>query len=235
MYSNSVREYTVFVSTVVKPLLQYLKDFPVKQFSAGDMILYQGEVPSTAYVVKTGLVRTYNISSEGDEKPISFWGPSDILSIPWVFDKSPSTMHFFEAHTDCAVYAIRRNELMKILRTDHKLSLDILDRYATLLTANTLQLDALECSRASDKVLHMLFYLCQAHGITQKDGTVCIDIPLTQQDLANLLGLTRETTGIELLKLKRTGLISLSKKRYFVKKDTLLKLIGENEFENLSL
>lgn len=216
-------------------LLRYLQRFPVKRFDAGDMLLYQGEVPPSAYVVKTGIVVAYNISNEGDEKPISFWGKADILSNAWVFGKASSTLLFYEAHTDCSVYCLTRDELIAIIRQDSDTTFSVLDRYVTLLTASSLQLDALEYSRAADKILHMLFYLCQAHGQEIDDTHVLIDIPLTQQDMANLLGLTRETTGIELIKLKRSGLLAFSKKKYTIDKPQLLQLIGETEFENLSL
>jgi CRP-like cAMP-binding protein len=202
-----------------------LEQYPVKRFAAGDMILYQGEVPNAAYVVKSGIVKAYNISAQGDEKPIAFSGEMEILSSAWVFGKANSSMYFFEAHTDCALYALQDKDILYFL----------LDRFVTLTTAASLQLHALEHSKAADKILHMLFYLSEMHGQPETDGTVLIDLPLTQQDLANLLGLTRETTGIELVKLKRTGVLSLSRKRYRVQRQRLLELIGESEFENLNL
>lgn len=218
---------------VAHTLLQRLQNYPVRNFSAGDILLYQGEVPTHAYVVKTGAVRAYNISRQGDEKPVSFWRHSDILSCPWVFGQTSSTLYFYEAHTDCSVYYLRREELMGIIHENPDTMLGLLTRYVSLLTAFSLQLHALEYSRASDKILHMLFYLCQAHGQDSIGDDVLIDLPLTQQDLANLLGLTRETTGIELLKLKKSGLITLSKKKYKINKPKLLQMIGETEFEGL--
>jgi len=215
--------------------MKLLQQQPVKRFSAGDMLLYQGEVPSVAYVVKTGTIKAYNISNQGDEKPISFLSRSDILASEWVFGKSSSNLYFCEAHTDCAVYSLNREELLNLIKCDNSVLFSLLDRYAALNTANSLQLHALEYSRAADKILHMLFYLCQVHGQESIGNEVLIDLPLTQQDLANLLGLTRETTGIELLKLKKSGLVSFSKKKYKVNKPKLLQLIGETEFENLSL
>jgi CRP-like cAMP-binding protein len=212
-----------------------LEKYPVKRYMAGEMILYQGEVPSAAFVVKSGLVKAYNISAQGDEKPIAFSGANEILSSAWVFGKANSSMYFFEAHTDCVLYALPRDELLVAASQDKDILSFLLDRFVTLTTAASLQLHALEHSKAADKILHMLFYLSEVHGQQQADGTVLIDLPLTQQDLANLLGLTRETTGIELVKLKRAGILALSRKRYRLKRDKLLELIGESEFENLKL
>lgn len=215
--------------------LRLFKQCPTKKFAAGEMILYQGEVPSAAFVIKSGTVKEYNISDQGDEKPIAFRGVSDVLASAWVFEKCSGSLYFYEAHTDCVVYSLGREELMTMIRNDSDALLSLLNRYITLNTAGSLQLHALEYSRASDKILHMFYYLCQAHGKDTMGDMVLVDLPLTQQDLANLLGLTRETTGIELLKLKRSGLISFSKKRYRVNKQELAKMIGETEFMDLAV
>jgi CRP/FNR family cyclic AMP-dependent transcriptional regulator len=219
----------------VHPFSKLLKQYPVKRFSAGDMILYQGEVPNAAYVVKSGLVKAYNISSQGDEKPIAFSGDMEILSPAWVFGKSNSSMYFYEAHTDCALYALPKDDLLDLAKQDKDILYFLLDRFVTANTAGSLQLHALEHSKAADKILHMLFYLCQVHGQALDSGHMLINLPLTQQNLANLLGLTRETTGIELLKLKHSGVLAFSRKKYRVDKEKLTQLIGESEFEDLRL
>lgn len=215
--------------------LKLLRGYPAKRFLAGEMILYQGEVPPAAFVVKTGTVKEYNISDQGDEKPIAFRGSSDILSSAWVFGKANGAMYFYEAHTECVIYSLTKEELLSLISHNEEALLCLLNRYVALNTARSLQLHALEYSRAADKILHMFFYLCQAHGKESVGDMVLIDLPLTQQDLANLLGLTRETTGIELLKLKSSGILTFSKKRYRVNKLQLAKLIGETEFIDLEL
>jgi CRP/FNR family transcriptional regulator len=199
------------------------------------MILYQGEVPGAAFVVKSGIVKAYNISAQGDEKPIAFSTEQELLAPAWIFGKATSALYFYQAHTDCVVYSLPRDELMNIAKRDPEILYTLLDRFVTLNTAGSLQLHALEHSKAADKILHMLFYLCQVHGEEMEDGTTQITLPLTQQDLANLLGLTRETTGIELLKLKRDGLLTLHRKRYRLDQQKLLQLLGESEFEDLRL
>lgn len=219
----------------MQPFLRLLRQYPVKRFAPGDMILYQGEVPPSAFVVKSGIVKVYNISSQGDEKPIAFRTTPEILSSAWIFGKSNSSLYFYEAHTECALYAVPREELLDLAKKNGDILYELLDRYVTLHAAGSLQLHALEYSKAADKILHMMFYLTQVHGRDQEDGTILIDLPLTQQELANLLGLTRETTGIELLKLKKEGLLSFSKKKYRVDRQKLLQAIGETEFEDLAL
>jgi CRP/FNR family transcriptional regulator, cyclic AMP receptor protein len=215
--------------------MRLLRQYPVKRYAAHDMVLYQGEVPDAAYIVKSGIVKSYNISAQGDEKPIAFRSENEPLASAWIFGKSNSAMYFYEAHTDSVLYAVPRDDFLKIAHKNLEITSYLLDHYVTLHTADSLQLHALEYSKAADKILHMLFYLMQVYGKDVEEGQVLIDLALTQQELANLLGLTRETTGIELLKLKRSGLLTLSKKKYQVDRKRLLQLIGETEFEDLSL
>lgn len=211
------------------------KQYPSRRFSTGEIILHQGEVPDAAYVVSNGIVKAYNISSQGDEKPINFERKGDILASAWVFAKTDNNLFFYEAHTDCVVHLVPRDELINAIHGDNEILIYLMDRFVAANAAKSLRLHALEYSKAVDKVLHMMFYLCQAYGVEQHDGSYIIDLPLTQQNLANLLGLTRETTGMELLKLKKKGLISLSRHRYRVQKSKLLDLIGDEEFENLEI
>ncbi len=211
------------------------KHYPTRRYSAGEIILHQGEIPDAAYVVRSGIVKAYSISASGDEKPISFERKTDILASAWVFDKTENNLFFYEAYTDTIVHIVPKADLMDVTHQNRDILIFLVDKYVTDNAAKSLRLYALEYSKATDKVLHMLFYLCQAYGKPATDGMELIDLPLTQQSLANLLGLTRETTGMELLKLKKAGLISFSKRRYRVKKSQLLDRIGDDELEGLEL
>jgi CRP/FNR family cyclic AMP-dependent transcriptional regulator len=73
-----------------------------------------------------------------------------------------------------------------------------------------LRLNALLNLKARDKLVHTLHYLAQTHGQQVKGGMVKINLGLTQQDFANLIGITRETAATELNKLKKLGVVYYS-------------------------
>lgn len=60
-----------------------------------------------------------------------------------------------------------------------------------------------------------------------KKHTVKILLPLTQQDLANFMGLTRETTSIELKKLQDQKILSYRQQKYTVHTNRLNELLDE--------
>jgi CRP-like cAMP-binding protein len=46
-------------------LMTFLQDCPVRTFNKGEIIIFQGEAPRAAYVVKSGVVKAYNLSVNG--------------------------------------------------------------------------------------------------------------------------------------------------------------------------
>ena len=85
---------------------------------------------------------------------------------------------------------------------------------------------ALEQSRASEKVIRTLLYLCERFGVSYKrTNKTTLKLPLTQQDIANFIGITRETTSHELKKLEKIKAIKLTRKHYVVNIEKLNELL----------
>lgn len=176
----------------------FLKAYRIKKFMRGELILTEDEKPQSAYFIKSGIVKTYNLTAKGQEKPISFDVAGEILPLGWVFGKLSHTQYFYEAYLDCELYCVPRDDFIAYLRKNHNYHYE----YTYYLVKRYLQfqmrINALEQSKASDKVIHTLYYFCMRFGHDLKPDVVSISLPLTQQDMANFMGLTRETTGIEL-------------------------------------
>lgn len=191
-------------------------------------------MPSCAYIVKKGVVKTYNLTSEGQEKPISFDVEMDTFPIGWVFGKLRATQYFYEAFTSCSVYCVPRDELLRFLKSNAKLLYVYLDYFVTRYLNYQMRVNALEQSKAADKVLHTIYFLCVRFGRDLKKDVVKIQLPMTQQDLANFMGLTRETTGIELKRLEKKGVLTYQRQSYIVKTDKLNQLL-DDEYESMRL
>ncbi len=213
---------------------QFVERYRVAKFSRGEIILFEGEVPNCAYIVKKGVVKTYNLTSDGQEKPISFDVDMEMFPIGWVFSKLRSTQYFYEAFTDCSVYCVPREDLINFIKHNPKLLFSYFDYFVSRYLNYQMRVNALEQSKAADKVLHTLYFLCVRFGHDIRKNVVKIMLPLTQQDLANFMGLTRETTGIELKRLEKNGVISYNRQNYIVRTDKLNELLDE-EYDTMRL
>jgi len=192
-------------------LSDFLINYTAKTYRKGEIILFQGEAPRSAHIIKSGIVKAYNLSTAGDEKPIAFYGEFSLFPAAWVFGHVPSAIYYYEALTDVQVYHFPREDYMEFIKHDADMLFWELTRYIRDDVGKTMRLNALQHSRASDKLVYTLHYLALSHGKTIKPNLVEITISLTHQDFANLTGLTRETTATELNKLKSAGVISYGK------------------------
>jgi CRP/FNR family cyclic AMP-dependent transcriptional regulator len=189
----------------------FLGSYTAKAYRKGEIILFQGEAPRSAYIIKSGIVKAYNLSTAGDEKPIAFYSEMSLFPAAWVFGKVPSAIYYYEALTDVEVYHFPREDYLALIQRDTAMLFWELERYVADDVGKTMRLNALQHSRASDKLVYTLHYLALSHGKAVKPNVMEITISLTHQDFANLTGLTRETTATELNKLKSKGVISYGK------------------------
>ncbi|MGH7241681.1 MAG: Crp/Fnr family transcriptional regulator [Candidatus Saccharimonadales bacterium] len=192
-------------------ILDLLTDYPLRTYRKGEIILFQGEAPRVAYVLQKGVVKAYNISSSGDEKPIGFYGEGSVFPASWVLGRAPSAIYYYEAFTDVSVYCVPVAEYVELLKSKPELLYKELENYVADEVGKSMRLNALQHSRASDKLIYTLHYLALSHGKELTTGVVELKLLLTHQDFANLTGLTRETTATELNKLKKAGVINYGK------------------------
>lgn len=208
-------------------LHSFLSKHSVATYEKGDVILQQDMEPACALVVKKGVIKTYNITSKGEEKPIGFATTNEIFPLGWVFNKIRSAQYYYEALNDCEVYSVPKDELMAYINANPKAMVQILQRCVWDMMRSQMRINALGQSKASDKILYTIHYLALCFGRDLQTDIVEISLPLTQQDVANFTGLTRETVSVELKKLASLKVILQRNRKYVVLTDRLNELLDD--------
>lgn len=194
------------------------------------LILYQGEVPSVVFLVKSGLVRSLNVGTNGEERTIALFGPGDYFPVGYIFDKSPVAFFYYQAASDSVLQTFDKASFQKQLYESK--STDELSRLSVQYVSAMLQINALGQIRARDRIIRIMQFLCLRFGEPTAGGVyINITIPLTQLDISRLAGLTRESAAIELGLLKSQEIIKVKKKIYSVH---LKKLLTQMDDEDLS-
>lgn len=207
-----------------------------RNYHAGSIILYQGEAPRSSYIVIDGVVKVYSISPDGDEQIVIFLVAGDIFPFSWLFKKASAVLFFYEALTNCKVALVPPETLKQSLLQSPKTMKSLINYFANNYTATQIRVNALQQPKAKDKLIYMLYYLCRRYGVLDaKTNQTLIPISLTHQNFASLVGLTRETTAIEMNKLKKQKIITYKKQNYHVHLQKLLQLIGEESFKNIKV
>lgn len=200
----------------MEALEKFLATYPSKKYPKGAIILHQDDEPPCAYVIKDGLVKVYDITAAGDEKPILFDQRHEFFPIAWVFHFIERSKYFYEAYTDVVVYKIPREDITQFLQRNSDATYELFVTFVHRYLEFQSRILSLEQTKAADKVLFNLNFLMNRFGKAVDDTKAHLHLPLTQQDLANFVGLTRETTGIELKKLEKKGVLRKSRHQYTI-------------------
>lgn len=207
----------------------------IRQYAKHRTILFQGEIPRSLMVIQSGIVKVYGITSSGDQRTVTLLSTGDIFPVEWAFDNSRVSLYYYEAVTDCSVLAVPKSEFVQVLQSDSGLKDHIFQAYMAHYTSATMHIYALEHSHAQDKLVYILQYLVARFGEKQADGFTRINLRLSHQDIAEMVGLTRETTAVELHRLKDKGLIDYQRFSYCVNVPLIVQATGSDEFENVEV
>jgi CRP/FNR family cyclic AMP-dependent transcriptional regulator len=223
---------SIDITQLLKPLLE---NSLTRKIKTGDIVFYQGEAPRSACILKSGIIKVYNITAAGEEQLVNFQLPGEVFPTPWVFSKTASVLYFYEALSDTEMYLLPRDELLAYIRSKNDLLNVFLDQYVNNYISSVMRITALEQPKAREKIMYTMYFLVQRYGQELDDARVQLKIKLTHQHIANLVGLTRETTAVEMKKLKTAGVIDYVRQKYVINTTKLLEMMGEDHFKDLDL
>src|SRR6185312_7495917 len=120
------------VTTVNDQLQAFLERWPTKTFRKGEIIIFQGEAPRGAFIVRKGTVKAYNLSVGGDEKPVAFYSEGAVFPGSWVYRKMASAIYYYEAFTpEVSLYLVNREAYVDHVKSRPQLLYQELERYLT--------------------------------------------------------------------------------------------------------
>lgn len=199
----------------------------------GTILLYQSEVPRHALVIKKGLIRAYAITNSGEERTIALHDKNDIFPLSWVFGETSTTLFYYDALVDSEIIAVQKSELIQAVAKNPSALSEIVTLTMNEYTSLLLRITALEQSSAAEKIALTLYYLLFRHGKETKPDIYTINIKMTQSMIASLVGLTRESTAVNLKLLKKKQIVSYNNFTYTVNKANLERFVGEDSFKNV--
>jgi CRP-like cAMP-binding protein len=206
-----------------------------RAFKKHSILLYQGEVPRSAFVLLSGVIKVYSSNVAGEEQIATFHVAGEFFPTSWLFNKSSSTQYYYEALTDCTVLTLPKEDLRNIILDRPECMRVAFEYFAANYIGLMMRVTALEQSRASEKIMFTLYYLMFRYGKEIKPAMYKLRLDLTHTIIASLIGLTRETTSTELHKLKRQKILTYTAKEYVINKKALEQALGEDSFKDVSV
>jgi CRP/FNR family cyclic AMP-dependent transcriptional regulator len=178
-----------------------------------EYIFTPDEPSNQIYMLKAGRVRISRLSETGKHFTLVILEPGDVFGENALFADEPRR-NFAEALDDAQICAIDKKEFEKVAMRNPSVSLKLAQIVEHRLNEAQEQIEHLVFYDVQTRLARLLLKLADIHG-ERVEGGVQIGIKLTHEDIASLIGSTRETTSKILNEFKSNGWIDV-KKRHII-------------------
>ena len=205
------------------PLLRELSDQDAETFRPhthvvvlprGERLFDEGDLGDCLYLVISGKVKLTRTAPDGRESLVSVHGPGDMFGELAMFDPTYRTSTAV-AITDARLAQIAHNDLRNVLATRPPVALLLLKALAQRLRRVTETNTNLIFTDVPGRVAKALLELADKFGTLTDEG-IQVNHDLTQEELAQLVGASRETVNKALADFATRGWLQLAAKSVLI-------------------
>lgn len=213
---------TVFKKLTVDQLDYLTKNKVCSQIKKGKTLYKEGSRITGVYCINDGILKVYKTGCEGKEQIVKFAKRGDIIGYRSVINGEPACTSV-KAIEDSVVCYINTQELYGLLKENSELGIELLQiACAELDEANNYLTDIAQKS-VRERLAEILLKLQDDFG-TDKEGI--INITLTREELANIIGTATESVIRLLSEFRTEGLVDLQGRKIKILNIQKLKKIS---------
>ncbi|WP_422358293.1 Crp/Fnr family transcriptional regulator [Qipengyuania flava] len=186
-----------------------------RQLEPGEQLMWEGDEAVLVANVIDGVLKLASHSADGGEQILGLAYPSDFLGRPF----GETAPYGVEALTEAQICVFERKDFDRFARDHPRLEHKLLERTLTELDRSRRWMMLLGRMNAGQKVASFLLELTDRLGKAGAGGETFVTLPLSRQQMADVLGLTIETVSRQLSRLRSAGLIDTPSRREIVLRD----------------
>lgn len=198
-----LKEMDVFQGLSMKEVEPLLLQSKVHKFQAKETIFVESEPRTHIYVLKKGVVLITKLNEDGEERVINILTEGEIFPHTGFFDERPYPGTAF-VKKDAEVLSIPIKAFEKFIEENPFLSYRIIKMMSQRIYELQKKLNDNLSLNVEERLLATIAHM---NNLTKNN------LQLTHQDLANIVGATRETVSRQLKKLEKDGKIKILKDR----------------------
>ncbi|BDU50892.1 Crp/Fnr family transcriptional regulator [Haliovirga abyssi] len=209
-----LRDMVILEDLSEEDLLGLSKIVYTKTLKKGEILFFEGDKGDSMYIIKSGKVKILKLSEDGREKILSILSEGDFLGEMALLD-SEMRSATVEAMEEIELYAIYKTEFLDFLKKNFSVTMHIIRTLSDRVRILNKKVEVLTFKDVYARFNETLKELSEKYGVVHK-GTIKLNINLTHKDLANMLGVTRETVTRMIGKLKREGILDIQDKKIII-------------------
>ncbi|MBM6617015.1 Crp/Fnr family transcriptional regulator [Bacillus sp. RD4P76] len=179
-----------------------------KKISKGNYLFQEGDSQSELYLIRSGKVQIGKVTPDGRELTFRICGPDDLVGEITLFCSPSKYMVNAKVLEDGVAAVIRKADLEDKLLHNHKLAIEFMKWMGVHYQKTQTKFRDLVLHGKKGALYSTLIRMTNSYGVLKPDG-ILINLVLTNQELANFCGMTREVVNRMLSDLKKAGKVSM--------------------------
>jgi CRP-like cAMP-binding protein len=216
-----IREIPLFAGLVDEQIQWLAAIVDNRKYSRGKVIFTEGEAATGLYVLHTGRVKIYKLSSEGKEQILHIFGPGEPFGEVAVFAGGQFPAYAEALEVSEALF-FPRKKIIELITKDPSMAMNMLAMLSKRLKYFTQLVENLSLKEVPQRLAAYLLVLAN-----MKDKRDTVELDIAKGQLASLLGTIPETLSRILNKMSTQGYIEVEGRQ--------IKLLDRHSLENISM
>jgi CRP-like cAMP-binding protein len=214
---EALRAIPLFSHVADGDLEQIASHLIERRYPRNTTIVEEGLPGDYMYIIREGRVKVTKLSEDGREKILAFFEPGQFVGEMALLERAPRSASV-KTLSPVRVLALSRADFTGLIRKSPDLAISVIRELSGRLRALNDQASALSFQRVKDRTKGLLIRLAKEEAA---DGDHLITPALTHQQIADMIGTSRETVTRVVKELKGSGWLSQESKRYVIPSDAV--------------
>lgn len=179
-----------------------------KSYSRKSIVFHEGDHGDSLYIIKLGRIKIAKVAIDGREKTLTILQAGDFFGEMAIFDNLPRSATAEAIDPDVRLFGLNKKDFERLIHDNPSIALRIMKDLTCRIRQINQQVEDLAFKDVHGRVSSTLFQLLETEEkITGRNLT---RLRMTHQDLANMVGSSRETVTRALNRLQTEGVIAIS-------------------------
>ncbi len=229
-----LKKVDIFEHLDAEHLRQIAPIVSLHRFAEKQVIYMPSDPRARLYAIISGRVKLTQVSAEGKELVLCVLGKGDVFGEFCLFDEGPHST-LATALEDAEVITVRCSDLAKFMADDPALVAALGKHVGERIRSLEQKLSDFVFKGVSPRLAGLLVDMARSYGKKTAAGEYIIEMKITHQDLAGLIGSTRETTTVTLNQFRDEGWIDFQRGRIIIRNIESLEKVANLESKRQKL
>jgi CRP/FNR family cyclic AMP-dependent transcriptional regulator len=184
-----------------------------RSFKRGALVYVPTDQGDCVLLLTSGRVKIFHNTQDGKQAVLAIIDPGELFGEIAIATMEEAQREEYAETMEASTIVLIPSDDIKRLASEHpSLSVGITKMMGLSRRRVERRLKSLLFRSNRERLVHLLFDLAEKYGKYTKDGGIALGIHLSHQELANIIGSTRETVTLVLGELQAEGTISVSRR-----------------------